>query len=86
MTVGLHFLEKKTTLSPMATAIEIQFPDDLLRLKLPDGVNRRLQSLLDKQDEGIDLTPEERSEAEGLVTLAERLSLLKLRARRVGEA
>jgi hypothetical protein len=42
--------------------------------------------LLDKQDEGIELTAEERSEAEGLVTLAERLALLKLRARRIAEA
>lgn len=69
----------------MATAIEIEFPDDLIQFELPQGVNERLQHLLDKQDEGLPLTDEERSEANGLVTLSERLSLLKLRARRIGE-
>jgi hypothetical protein len=70
----------------MVTAIEIAFPDDLFGFELPKGVDRRLHRLLDKQDEGIELTAEERSEAEGLVTLAERLTLLKLRARRIAEA
>jgi hypothetical protein len=50
---------------------------------LPGGVQKRLQSLLDKQDFGTLLTNEEKSEAEGLVELAEWLSLLKLRAERV---
>ncbi len=70
----------------MATAIEIAFPDDLFEFELPKGVKLRLNRLLDKQDEGNELTAEERSEAEGLVTLAERLTLLKLRARRIAEA
>jgi hypothetical protein len=41
--------------------------------------------LLDKQDEGLVMTENERSEAEGLVTLSETLSLLRLRARRIGQ-
>jgi hypothetical protein len=44
--------------------------------------DERLHDLLDRQDRGEDLTLEERREAEGLVDLAERLSLLKLRAQR----
>jgi hypothetical protein len=37
---------------------------------LPEGVDRRLHALLDKQDRGEELTADERAEAEGLVTLA----------------
>jgi hypothetical protein len=42
-----------------------------------------LQSLLDRQDADQPLTAQERDEAEGLVELAEFLSLLWLRAERV---
>ncbi len=66
----------------VAHAAEIQVPDDLAALRLPRGVDRRLHVLLDKQDEGIPLTEDERAEAEGLVELSEMLSLLKLRSRR----
>ena len=62
--------------------IELQVPDDLPRFKLPTGVQSRLQELLDRQDNGQPLTAAERSEAEGLVSLAELLSLLRLRAER----
>lgn len=62
--------------------IELEMPGDLERFTLPDGVKQRLQALLDKQDEGAGLSSQERVEAEGLVDLAELLSLLKLRARR----
>lgn len=62
--------------------IEVQVPGDLARFKLPAGVQSRLQELLDKQDRGQPLTEAERSEAEGLVTVADFLSLLKLRAER----
>lgn len=62
----------------------IEIPAELARFKLPDAVQLRLQHLLDKQDAGVTpLTPEERQEAEGLVELAEFLSLLQLRSRRV---
>ena len=66
--------------------IELEVPSDLKRFTLPEGVKQRLQSLLDRQDQGEELTPAERVEAEGLVHLAELLSLLKLRARRIAEA
>ena len=49
------------------------------------GVQARLQSLLDRQDSGQPLNPSERSEAEGLVNLAELLTLLRLRAERPDE-
>ena len=42
----------------------------------------RLQELLDRQDGGKRLTSAERKEAEGLVNLAELLSLLRLRTQR----
>jgi hypothetical protein len=45
-------------------------------------VDERLQALLDRQDRGEALTAAERGEAEGLVDLAELLSLLRLRAER----
>ena len=58
----------------------IQIPVKLARFELPEAVQARLQFLLDRQDEGNVLTVEERKEAEGLVELAEFLSLLKLRS------
>ena len=62
--------------------VEIQMPSDLDQFKLPPGVDERLQDLLDRQDRGEPLTPSERREAEGLIDLAEVLSLLKMRAQR----
>lgn len=57
--------------------------DDSGGFALPQGVQQRLRSLLDKQDEGHPLTDSERREAEGLVNLADLLSLLRLRAERL---
>jgi len=65
-------------------AIELEMPDDLARFRLPAGVDARLSMLLDRQDRGEALSVEERQEAEGLVNLAEALSLLRLRAERAG--
>ena len=65
-------------------SIQVSVPGELARFRLPRGVNARLQELLDKQDEGSRLTAAERKEAEGLVELAELLSLLRLRAERAG--
>lgn len=65
-------------------AIELEMPNDLTRFRLPLAVNKRLHELLDRQDSGERLTTAERKEAEGLVNLAELLSLLQLRASRVG--
>ena len=65
--------------------LEIELPVELCDFRLPEGVNDRLQALLDRQDRGELLTPAERKEAEGLVDLADFLSLLRLRARRLTE-
>ncbi len=62
----------------------IDVPEDLSLFELPRGVDDRLQSLLDRQDGGEQLTAQEMREVEGLVDLSELLSLLKLRARPVG--
>lgn len=66
--------------APQHVEIGIDLPQDLPRLALPEGLDRRLHALLDKQDLGEDLTADERAEAEGLVTLSELLDLLRLRA------
>ena len=66
-----------------SAVIEIEMPDDLARFRLPEGVQERLNTLLDKQDSGQPLTDSERREAEGLVNLADLLSLLRLRTERV---
>ena len=62
-------------------SIEVPIPAGIRDFKLPRGVQGRLEALLDKQDGGKALSAAERREAEGLVELAEFLSLLKLRAR-----
>ena len=62
--------------------LEFELPDDLERFQLPEAVDDRLQHLLDVQDAGSPLTDAERREAEGLVSLAELLTLLRLRAER----
>jgi hypothetical protein len=69
-----------------AVQIQIQMPGDLARFRLPKAVQKRLQTLLDKQDRGTSLTAAERREAEGLVDLSEVLSLLRLRAQRPGRS
>jgi hypothetical protein len=67
----------------MTMTIEVDLPADLARFRLPDAVAARLESLLDRQDAGEALTEQEREEAEGLVDLAEFLTLLRLRAERM---
>ena len=69
----------------MPESLLIEYPDDLPRFRLPAGVQARLDYLLDRQDAGQPLTPAERDEAEGLVTLAEILSLVKMRAERAAD-
>ncbi len=61
--------------------VEIEVPGELEEFKLPEGVQSRLQELLDCQDKGQELPGAERKEAEGLVSLAEWLSLVKLHSR-----
>jgi len=67
----------------MTLAVEVDLPADLARFRLPDAVAARLQTLLDRQDSGQPLTPQEREEAEGLVNLSEFLTLLRLRSERL---
>ena len=61
----------------------IEIPIELTQFQLPQAVQNRLNLLLDRQDEGDTLSVSERQEAEGLVELAEFLSLLSLRSTRV---
>ena len=68
----------------MTLTLNIDLPDDLARFRLPSAVAARLQALLDRQEAGLPLAPLEREEAEGLVNLAELLTLLRLRAERNG--
>jgi len=70
---------------PQHVLIKIELLTGLEQFRLPEGVDRRLQELLDWQDRGDELTEAERQEAGGLVDLADLLSLLKLRARRVSQ-
>lgn len=58
----------------------IEIPIELAQFQLPQAVQNRLNLLLDRQDEGYTLSLSERQEAEGLVELAEFLSLLSLRS------
>ena len=69
----------------MSQRIVIEMPDDLPRFRLPSAVHQRLQDLLDRRDRGEALATAEREEAEGLVQLAEMLSLLQLRAQRLSK-
>lgn len=66
----------------MPLTLTIDPPADLARFRLPAAVDARLRSLLDRQDAGEVLSAEERAEAEGLVDLADLLTLLRLRVER----
>jgi hypothetical protein len=66
----------------MTLTLEVDLPDELAQFRLPDAVAARLQTLLDRQDAGQPLTDPEQAEAQGLVNLAEFLTLLRLRAER----
>jgi hypothetical protein len=61
----------------------VEIPIELTQFHLHQAVQARLQSLLDWQEGGNTLSQAERQEAEGLVELAEFLSLLRLRSTRV---
>jgi hypothetical protein len=67
----------------MTVTLKVDLPSDLARLKLPAALETRLQVLLDQQDSGNPLTAAERGEAEGLVTMAELLTLLRMRCERL---
>ena len=64
----------------------IEIPIELTQFQLPPAVQDRLTLLLDRQAQGYTLSPSERQEAEGLVALAEFLSLLSLRSTQVSKS
>ncbi len=66
----------------MTFTLTIDAPSDLAKFRLPAAVDARLRMLLDRQDAGQPLTPDEKAEAEGLADLADLLSVLRLRAER----
>ena len=63
----------------------VEIPLELTQFQLPLAVHDRLQFLLDRQDLGIPLSDPEHQEAQGLVDVAEFLSLLRLRALQVNK-
>lgn len=63
--------------------MQLNIDSRLAYFELPPAVHARLQELLDRQEKGELLSEAEQHEAEGLVQLAEFLSLLRLRAQRV---
>ena len=67
-----------------AVHINLDVPAEYSAFRLPRALHRRLQFLLDAQDNGNSLTTDEREEAEGLVDLSELLTVLRMRAERVG--
>jgi hypothetical protein len=69
----------------MTLTIDVDLPADLEKCRLPVAVQQRLDRLLDQQDSGRDLSDEELREAEGLVDLAELLTLLRMRAERLAK-
>ena len=82
---GARLLRSEAVVS-QAVAFQLEVPDDLAKFQLPEGVQHRLDSLLDQQDRGDPLSAEERREAEGLVNLADLLSVLRLRAERANHS
>ncbi|MAT99940.1 MAG: hypothetical protein CL608_22600 [Anaerolineaceae bacterium] len=61
--------------------MQLTLDSEILKFELPPAVQARLQELLDRQDQGIELSSQERAEAEGLVELAEFLTLIRLRSK-----
>ena len=59
---------------------EIEVPGDLARLQLPEGLDGRLQALLGSRTGGQRSALMSKAEAEGLVDLADLLTLLRLRS------
>ncbi len=64
----------------------IEAPSDWVEtvssLRLPTGADRRLQHLMDRNNDGV-LTPDERAELETLVEVSEELSLVRAEALRL---
>ena len=65
--------------APNTVQIRLDVPAHMADLTFPEALDRRLHTLLDKQDRGERLSDDEQVEAEALVDLAELLTLLRLR-------
>lgn len=65
----------------MSTTIDapLEWVEAVGDLRLPANTDRRLQELMDRNNEGV-LTEAERSDLESLVELSERLSLVRAEA------
>ena len=66
---------------PHKVIVELSLHGDWRRFRMPSALEKRLQSLLDKQDMQGKLPASERHEAAALVELSEMLSLIKIRAK-----
>jgi hypothetical protein len=65
----------------MSTTIDapLEWVETVGNLRLPPRADQRLQTLMDRHNEGL-LTETERAELESLVELSERLSLVRAEA------
>lgn len=61
--------------------VKIEVPPELAEFTFPVPLQRRLQSLLDRQDLKGKLSATERQEAEALADLSELLAFLKLQVK-----
>jgi hypothetical protein len=65
---------------PKSVMVPLEIPGELDMLEMPAALQDRLQELLDRQDRDGKLTRREKREATALVDLAQRLSILRVRA------
>lgn len=65
---------------------EVHAPEEFMRqvagLRLPEKTDRRLQRLMDRNNNGL-LVPSEKEERESLVEVSETISLLRAQALRI---
>ena len=81
MLVEMSGQKSGTATMPKTLMVQLDLPKDWRTFRMPRGLQARLQELLDRQDQTGKLTRRERQEANGLVELAEMLTLMKLRVR-----
>jgi hypothetical protein len=68
----------------MSTVVQapIEMVEAVASLRMPPKTNRRLQTLMDRNNNGV-LTAEEKEDLEALVELSETISLVRAKALRV---
>jgi hypothetical protein len=67
---------------PSVISAPVTWVESVSALRLPRKADRRLRTLMDRNNEGK-LSPQEREELESLVDLTERLSLVRAEALRL---